>query len=283
MVAPVSPAALIISTTMPDGPAAMPDFIFEMAFFTMSIVIGRGRPSNRGSFGQASRVPVKINVEKPFIMFNPRILLCLLAQWHFPSVILHWLVAYNINILFTHLVGEAEDIGRLVVNAFIDHLVCFVACMVHHKSGDLLGSVIWFSCASASLPFFESLGLGCDGIIFFLIPPPSFRSPSVELCCATHLLCCLQQTCLEFRPDFLSSSSHFSFHSGHMCLEDFLEPATCLRISELPHFWTWGEFTLDFGRHINQYVAHKELMLQSNLLSRNHLHIHNKFAQALSK
>ena len=68
-----------------------------------------------------------------------------------------------------------------------------------------------------------------------------------------------------------------------MCLEDFLESATCLRISELPHFWTWGEFALDLGRLINHHVAHKELMLQSNLLSRNHLHIHNKFAQALSK
>ena len=44
MVAPVSPAALTISTTMPDGPAALPDFIFEMAFFTMSIVIGIGGP-----------------------------------------------------------------------------------------------------------------------------------------------------------------------------------------------------------------------------------------------
>ena len=30
MVAPGSLAALIISTTMPDGPAALSDFIFEM-------------------------------------------------------------------------------------------------------------------------------------------------------------------------------------------------------------------------------------------------------------
>ena len=73
------------------------------------------------------------------------------------------------------------------------------------------------------------------------------------------------------------SSSLFSFH---MCLEDFLETATRLRIFELPHFWTWGEFALDLRRHINHHVAHKELMLQSNLLSRNHLHIHNKFVQA---
>ena len=37
MIAPVSPAALIISTTTPDGPAALPDFILEMAFFTISM------------------------------------------------------------------------------------------------------------------------------------------------------------------------------------------------------------------------------------------------------
>ena len=37
---------VIISTTMPDGPAALPDFIFEMAIFTMSIVIVIGCPSN---------------------------------------------------------------------------------------------------------------------------------------------------------------------------------------------------------------------------------------------
>ena len=52
------------------------------------------------------------------------------------------LPAYNINILFPHLVGEAEDMRRFVVNALIDHLVCFVACMVHHTSGDALGNVL---------------------------------------------------------------------------------------------------------------------------------------------
>ena len=30
----------------PNAPVAVPDFIFEMAFFTMSIVIGIGEPSN---------------------------------------------------------------------------------------------------------------------------------------------------------------------------------------------------------------------------------------------
>ena len=78
-------------------------------------------------------------------------------------------------------------------------------------------------------------------------------------------------------------AASIGLHSGHMCLEDFRESATSLRISELPHFWTWDEFALGLGQHINHHVAHKELMLQSNHLSRNHLHIHNKFAQALSK
>ena len=40
-----------------------------------------------------------------------------------------------------------------------------------------------------------------------------------------------------------------------MCLEDFLESSTRLRISELPHFWTWDKFALDLGRLINHYVA----------------------------
>ena len=48
--ATVSFAAVIISTTMPCGPAALPDFIFEVAFFTMPIVIGIGGPYNGNSF-----------------------------------------------------------------------------------------------------------------------------------------------------------------------------------------------------------------------------------------
>ena len=45
MEVPMSPAARIISTTMPDGPA----FIWEIAFLTISMVIGVRRPSNDGS------------------------------------------------------------------------------------------------------------------------------------------------------------------------------------------------------------------------------------------
>ena len=40
MVVPVSTAALIISTTTPDGPTALLNFILEMTFFTIRMVIG---------------------------------------------------------------------------------------------------------------------------------------------------------------------------------------------------------------------------------------------------
>ena len=48
MAAHVSPTSLIISTTTPEGPAALPDFILEMAFFSISMVIGIGGPSSVG-------------------------------------------------------------------------------------------------------------------------------------------------------------------------------------------------------------------------------------------
>ena len=46
MLAPVSPAALTISTTTPDGPAALPNLNLEMTFFTISMVILIGGPSS---------------------------------------------------------------------------------------------------------------------------------------------------------------------------------------------------------------------------------------------
>ena len=54
MVALVSPAALVISTTTPNGPVTMPDFILEMAFFTISIVIGMGVLFSGGSLDMCS-------------------------------------------------------------------------------------------------------------------------------------------------------------------------------------------------------------------------------------
>ena len=46
MLASVLPAALTISNTTPDGPAALPNFNLEMTFFTISMVIGIGGPSS---------------------------------------------------------------------------------------------------------------------------------------------------------------------------------------------------------------------------------------------
>ena len=48
MEVPISLAARIISITMPDGPGALPAFIFEIAFLTISMVVGMGRPSTGG-------------------------------------------------------------------------------------------------------------------------------------------------------------------------------------------------------------------------------------------
>ena len=48
MVTPVSTAALVISTTTPDGPAALPNFVLEMIFFTISLVTGNCGRSRDG-------------------------------------------------------------------------------------------------------------------------------------------------------------------------------------------------------------------------------------------
>ena len=48
MEAPMSPVARIIFTTMPDWPGALPAFICEIAFLTISMVIGIGGPSTGG-------------------------------------------------------------------------------------------------------------------------------------------------------------------------------------------------------------------------------------------
>ena len=54
MVAPVSTAALFISTTTPDEPAALLNFILEMTFFTIRMVIGIDGPSSSGSSDRCS-------------------------------------------------------------------------------------------------------------------------------------------------------------------------------------------------------------------------------------
>ena len=46
METPVSTVALVISVTTPDGPAASPNFIMEMFFLTISLVMGIGGRSS---------------------------------------------------------------------------------------------------------------------------------------------------------------------------------------------------------------------------------------------
>ena len=75
MVAPVSPAALIISPTTPDGPAALPNFILKMAFFTISMVIVIGGSSSSGSF----RIPLKFLIERSIIVFKPHFVIWILV------------------------------------------------------------------------------------------------------------------------------------------------------------------------------------------------------------
>ena len=46
--------------------------------------------------------------------------------------------------------------------------------------------------------------------------------PILDPCCLSYFEFCLY---------FLSSGTHFNFHSGYMCLEDFLEAATKKQVS----------------------------------------------------
>ena len=64
MVAPLSNAALIISTTTTDGPAALLNFILEMTFFTIRMMIGIDGPSSCGSSYRYSGSHSKKVIEK---------------------------------------------------------------------------------------------------------------------------------------------------------------------------------------------------------------------------
>ena len=54
MVAPVSTTALFIFTTTPDGLTALLNFILEMTFFTIRMVLGIDGPSSSGSSDKCS-------------------------------------------------------------------------------------------------------------------------------------------------------------------------------------------------------------------------------------
>ena len=132
--------------------------------------------------------------------------------------------------------------------------------------------------ANTSLPGLESFPLGSNGLFHMFIPPPGFTTPAVWPSCATHLLCCLEQSSLDVVPDILSGPMSYTCRCAHMQVEDLLEMIACLRVFKLPNFEARGELALGFWWHINPHVAYKKLMLQSYFLARDHLYICDKFA-----
>ena len=96
--------------------------------------------------------------------------------------------------------------------------------------------------------------------------------------CATQLLSCLEQACLDVVPDILSGSISYTCRSTHMQVEDLLEMTDHLRVFKLPNFKKRGELMLGFGWHINSQVAYKKLMLHGFFRTRDHVHICDKFA-----
>ena len=110
-----------------------------------------------------------------------------------------------------------------------------------------------------------------------LIPPPGFVTPKVGPSCATYLLSCLEQACLDVVPDIPSGSISYTCIHTHMQVEDLLEITARLRVFKLSNFKMRGELALGFWWHISPHVAYK-LMLQEYFLTRDHFHICDKFA-----
>ena len=66
--------------------------------------------------------------------------------------------------------------------------------------------------AHVHLPAFHALKAWCLAVM-------ASSTTKLHIPIATHLLCCLQQTCLEFPPDFLNSSSCHKRLSGSLGCE----------------------------------------------------------------
>ena len=68
MEAPVSPAAHIISTTMPDGPGALPPLHLKDSLFNHINDDWDGQAFHWWFIRQVVWVPVKLNIEKPLVV-----------------------------------------------------------------------------------------------------------------------------------------------------------------------------------------------------------------------
>ena len=56
---------------MPEGPAALPDFILARTLATISLVIGGGGPSTGGASGKCTLIPWELNVQKALVVLYP--------------------------------------------------------------------------------------------------------------------------------------------------------------------------------------------------------------------
>ena len=150
--------------------------------------------------------------------------------------ILHRAIAY-ISILSSKLVSKVVDFWRQGVNIFVD----LVRCRFLDETGILhvwqcVGCNVWCPSAFTSLPCLKSFLLGSNGLFCVLIPPPGFMMPLLGPSCATHLLSCLEQACLDFVPYIPSGSICYNCRHTRMQVEDLLEMIAHPRVFKLPNF-----------------------------------------------
>ena len=111
--APVSPDAFSISTTIPEGPAALLVFILVIAFTTISTSIcmggGGGGGNNRVS-SQVLRISRKLSIQKLLIVLFPSNFLGLVVKREVTRVISDTFVTNHILIVFSQLFCNFEDV-----------------------------------------------------------------------------------------------------------------------------------------------------------------------------
>ena len=143
------------------------------------------------------------------------------------------------------MVGEADDIRRLVVNAILDHFVCFVACMMTTRL-EMRLAVLYD--ARVHLPAFHALKawpLAIMALSTSLFHHQVSRRQSVGLCCATHFLCCLnagQKYCRMLQWE------HSAILSTFMKLP-FVIKIFVLSIFEWPFYTGFTVLIINQGEH----------------------------------
>ena len=226
---PVSPAARIISTTIPDGPGALPAFIWKTAFLTISVVIAI--PLVARQTGDLGPSQTQCWEASGNALTRPSALSLYSLTFLLVSFFIGLSPATSTFILLNWL-------ARLELKTWSQYsrrpFVCPLMIMVHCMSGNVFGCIVWCPSAFTSLPGLESFLLGSYGLFHMLIPPPGITTPTVGPSCATHLLSCLEQASLDIVPDILSGSISYTCRCTHMQVKD-LEMIACLRVFKLPN------------------------------------------------